>query len=34
MLPGDYVLQVIVRDLQTTGKRSLATQWADFEIIK
>ena len=34
MAPGDYVLQVIVRDLQATGKRAIATQWADFEIIK
>jgi len=32
MAPGDYVLQVIVRDLQASGKRALATQWADFEI--
>jgi VWFA-related protein len=34
MAGGDYVLQVVVRDLQTTGKRALATQWADFEIIE
>jgi len=32
MAPGDYVLQVIVKDLQASGKRAVATQWADFEI--
>lgn len=34
MSPGDYVLQVIVRDLEASGKSALATQWADFEITK
>ena len=34
MSPGDYVLQVIVRDLEASGKRAIATQWADFEITK
>jgi VWFA-related protein len=29
---GDYVLQVIVRDSQASGKVALATQWTDFEI--
>ena len=33
MTPGDYVLQVIVRDLQAPVRRSVATQWTDFEII-
>lgn len=33
MGPGDYVLQVIVRDVQATGSRALATQWTDFEIV-
>lgn len=32
MAPGDYVLQVIVRDLQASGKAALSTQWTDFEI--
>jgi VWFA-related protein len=32
MAAGDYVLQVIVKDLQASGKRAVATQWADFEI--
>jgi VWFA-related protein len=32
MLPGDYVLQVIVRDLLAKGKGQLATQWTDFEV--
>jgi VWFA-related protein len=33
MLPGDYVLQVIVRNPQAKGKNRFATQWTDFEII-
>jgi VWFA-related protein len=33
MPPGDYVLQVIVRDLLPARKISAATQWADFEIL-
>lgn len=31
--PGDYVLQVIVRDLPTKGNTQVATQWIDFEVI-
>ncbi|MBD0369645.1 MAG: VWA domain-containing protein [Pyrinomonadaceae bacterium] len=35
MPPGEYVLQVIVRDLLTKdAKRRTATQWIDFEIVK
>jgi VWFA-related protein len=34
MPPGDYVLQVIVRDLEASGKSAIATQWADFEIMR
>ena len=34
MSPGDYVLQVIIRDLEASGKSAIATQWADFEITK
>jgi hypothetical protein len=30
--PGDYVLQVIVKDLSPAGKNSVASQWIDFEI--
>jgi len=33
MLPGDYVLQVIVRDLSAGKKGQLATQWTEFEIV-
>ena len=33
MPAGDYVLQVIVKDVNATEKHSLATQWTDFEII-
>lgn len=31
--PGDYVLQVIVKDLLAGEKGQVATQWTDFEII-
>jgi hypothetical protein len=34
MLPGDYVLQVIVKDLLAKEKRQIATQWIDFEVTK
>ena len=34
MEPGEYVLQVIVRDLVADKKQSLATQWMDFQIVK
>ena len=34
LLPGEYVLQVIVRDLLADEKHRTATQWMDFEIVK
>jgi VWFA-related protein len=34
LAPGDYDLQVIIRDLANKDKPRLATQWIDFEIIK
>jgi VWFA-related protein len=34
LLPGDYVLQVIVTDLLAKEKNRTATQWIDFEIVK
>lgn len=34
MAPGDYVLQVMVTDLQADEKHRTATQWIDFEIVK
>jgi hypothetical protein len=30
---GDYVLQIIVKDLLAKGKNQTATQWIDFEVI-
>lgn len=32
--PGQYVLQVIVEDRLAKEKRSIATQWIDFEVVK
>jgi VWFA-related protein len=34
MLPGEYVLQIVVTDLLAKEKRRVASQWIDFEIIK
>jgi len=34
LVPGDYDLQVIIRDLANKEKPRLVTQWIDFEIIK
>jgi len=33
MAPGEYVLQIIVKDL-VKEKPRVATQWMDFEIVK
>jgi len=33
LAPGEYVFQIIVNDMLTTGKYHAATQWMDFEII-
>jgi len=30
---GDYVLQVIIKDLLAKGKNQIASQWIDFEVI-
>ena len=32
--PGDYVLQVIVKDLLAKGSDQIATQWIDFEVVE
>lgn len=32
--PGEYVLQVVVRDALARGEQATATQWIDFEVIK
>jgi hypothetical protein len=32
--PGEYVLQIIVKDSLAGDKRKMATQWIDFEIVK
>lgn len=34
MAPGEYVLQVIVKDSSKSGKPKIAAQWIDFEVIK
>lgn len=34
MIPGEYILQIIVTDSLANEKRRVATQWIDFEIIK
>lgn len=34
LLPGEYVLQVIVNDLLAEPKHRTTTQWIDFEIVK
>ena len=34
LVPGDYVLQVVVNDKLAKDKRHLATQWIDFELVK
>jgi hypothetical protein len=31
---GDYVLQIVVTDLEVKGKNAVKTQWLDFEIVK
>lgn len=33
MSPGEYVLQVIVKDTFVNGKNSIAAQWVDFEVV-
>ena len=33
LLPGDYVLQVVVIDNLAKNKYKLSTQWVQFEII-
>jgi VWFA-related protein len=32
--PGEYVLQVTVRDALARGEHATATQWIDFEVVK
>jgi VWFA-related protein len=33
MMPGEYVLQIVVTDLLAKEKRRVASQWIDFEIM-
>jgi hypothetical protein len=33
-VPGDYVLQVIVKDMLADEKHRSVNQWMDFEIVK
>ncbi|HEV2860749.1 MAG TPA: VWA domain-containing protein [Pyrinomonadaceae bacterium] len=34
LVPGDYVLQVVVTDLLAKEKQRVTTQWIDFEVVK
>jgi hypothetical protein len=34
MVPGEYVLQVIIKDPLADEKHRMVTQWMDFEIVK
>ena len=34
MVPGEYVLQIIVTDLVATDKHRIASQWIDFDVVK
>jgi VWFA-related protein len=34
MVPGEYVLQVVVTDLLAKEKQRIATQWIDFEVVE
>jgi hypothetical protein len=34
MIPGEYILQIVVTDLLASEKHRTATQWIDFEIVK
>lgn len=34
LVPGEYVLQVIVKDMLADEKHRIVTQWMDFEIMK
>lgn len=32
--PGDYALQIIVKDLLSNGDKSVSFQWIDFEVVQ
>jgi hypothetical protein len=34
LLPGEYVLQIIVEDHLAKEKQNTVTQWIDFEVVK
>lgn len=34
MVPGQYMFQIIIKDLASKDKNRIATQWMDFEIVK
>jgi hypothetical protein len=34
MVPGDYVIQIVVTDLLADQKHRVSTQWMDFQVIK
>jgi hypothetical protein len=34
MIPGDYVIQIVVTDLLADQKHRVSTQWMDFQVTK
>ena len=34
LVPGEYVLQIVVKDMLADEKHRTVTQWMDFEIVK
>jgi hypothetical protein len=34
LVPGEYVLQIVVRDMLADEKHRTVTQWMDFEVNK
>jgi hypothetical protein len=34
LVPGEYVLQIVVQDMLADEKHRTVTQWMDFEIVK
>jgi len=34
VMPGEYVVQIVITDTLTSEKHRTASQWADFEVVK
>ena len=34
LIPGDYVIQIVVTDLLADQKHRVSTQWMDFQVLK